>query len=221
MARAADAATVDPNDNPPPEGGPGSETEHLFNPKLGGCRFSTPTTRPVNPDDVPSMGHCERPERRPGIDALGSLDPIDVALDITFGLAWPDPIPRSAPDWRSGAALTGVPTWLWVEGIEPISGQSTGAGVVVQVTARPIATTWNLRDGTLRCDGLGEAYERGQQSDCTYTFADAHEKPLKASVFVTWKVSWSASDGSGGSFGQAVTGAPFSLDVDEAQAVTD
>jgi hypothetical protein len=40
-------------------------------------------------------------------------------------------------------------------------------------------------------------------------------------VFVIWQVSWTASDGSGGSFGRAVTGAPFSIEVDEAQAVTD
>ena len=59
------------------------------------------------------------------------------------------------------------------------------------------------------------------KSDCTFTFVDASEKPLRASVFVIWQVSWTASDGSGGSFGRAVTGAPFSLEVDEAQAVTD
>ena len=221
IASPSDAARDDPNHNPPPEGGPGSETEHLFNPRLGGCRFSNPTTRPVNPDDVPSMGRCRRPERPTDEEDPGAPEPIDIALDVTFDLDWPDPLTRTAPDWRSGAALTGVATWLWVDGIEPISAQSTGAGVVVQVTARPVSTTWNLRAGEKRCTGLGVAYARGAESDCTFTFADASEKPLRASVFVSWQVSWTASDGSGGSFGRAVTGAPFSLEVDEAQAVTD
>ena len=161
-ARTALAATDDGATNPPPEGGPGSETEHLFNPRLGGCRFSNPTTRPVNPDDVPSMGRCRRPERPTDEEGPGAPEPIDIALDVTFDLDWPDPLPRTAPDWRSGAALTGVPTWLWVDGIEPISGQSTGAGVVVQVTARPVSTTWNLRAGEKRCTGLGVAY-RGRE----------------------------------------------------------
>ena len=221
---AVGAATDDGATNPPPEGGPGSETEHLFNPRLGGCRFATPSTRPVNPDDVPSAGICRRPGRTV-TDGNQPIEPIDIALEVTFGLDWPDPLPRTAPAWQSGASLTGIPTWLWVDGIEPISGQSTGAGVVVQVAARPISTTWNLRDGVEECDGLGTPYARGEASNCTFTFThtSANEKGGKfhASVFVTWQVTWIASDGTSGSFGRAVTGAPVAIDVDEAQAVTD
>jgi hypothetical protein len=185
--------------------------------------FANPSTRPVNPDDVPSAGICRRPDRTG--PETPTPDPIDLALDAAFGLDWPTPQPRTAPAWQSSVTLTGIPTWLWVEGVDVISGQSTGAGVVVQVTARPVATTWNLREGTERCDGLGRAYERGRTSDCTFTFTrtsdDVRGGKFRASVLVTWQVTWTASDGSGGTFGRAVTGAPFSIDVDEAQAVTD
>jgi hypothetical protein len=177
----------------------------------------------VNPDDVPSAGICRRPSR-PDTDQPPAQAPIDIALDVAFGLPWRNPVPHTAPAWQSGTSLTGIPTWLWVDGIEPISGQSSGAGVVVQVTARPIATTWDLRQGRVRCDGLGKPYKRGGSSECTYTFTQTsdHQRAgrFHASVMVTWQVTWTASNGTGGSFGRAVTGAPFTIHVDEAQAVT-
>jgi hypothetical protein len=180
--------------------------------------------RPVNPDDVPSAGVCHRPTR-PEANQPPAPQPIDIALDVAFGLPWPNPVPHTAPAWQSGSSLTGMPTWLWVDGVEPISGQSSGAGVVVQVTARPVATVWDLREGRVRCDGLGEPYERGGSTDCTYTFTETsdHQRGgrFHASVLVTWQVAWTASNGASGTFGRAVTGAPFTIDVDEAQAVTD
>src|SRR3954468_789726 len=104
----AEAGFGDPTYDPP-QGSGGSTTEHLFNPRLGGCLFGI-GSRPVNPDDVPSAGICRRPSR-PDTDQPPAQAPIDIALDVAFGLPWRNPVPHTAPAWQSGTSLTGIPTW--------------------------------------------------------------------------------------------------------------
>lgn len=83
----------------------------------------------------------------------------------------------------SDATYVGVPTWLWVDraGWHPLSASASVGTRAVKVTATPVATTWDMGDGSppIRCAGPGEPFDREHPYDppCGYTYrtSSAHQ----------------------------------------------
>ena len=80
-----------------------------------------------------------------------------------------------------------------------------------------------MGDGeTVTCDGPGTAYDSAQANtttDCSYTWADAGDYTVSATVF--WSVTWTASGAPGGGNLGLVAGEPAeaAVTVTESQAI--
>ncbi len=109
-----------------------------------------------------------------------------------------------------------------------MSVTASAAGVWATVTATPLRLTFypggGLGDSS--CAGPGAAYSRVRAAStaCTYTFGQSSAlQPggaYRASVAVTWRVTWTGSGGSGGLINPAKQiGYPFALRVAEGQAL--
>ncbi|MGO9078945.1 MAG: hypothetical protein ACLQDY_07845 [Streptosporangiaceae bacterium] len=141
------------------------------------------------------------------------------------------------PTLRPGTAppmghdgLVGLPEWFWVPAGQwhPVSKTVSVAAVWATVTATPVRLTF-LPGGGLpadSCAGPGTAYARGQtaSSACQFTYAQSSaQQPgaaYRASVTVTWRVTWTGSGGTGGTINAAEQiGYPIALRVAEAQAL--
>lgn len=76
----------------------------------------------------------------------------------------------------AGATYVAVPTWLWVDsaGWHPRSASASVGTRAVTVTATPVATTWDMGDGSppVSCSGPGEAFDAARPYDppCGYTY---------------------------------------------------
>lgn len=115
--------------------------------------------------------------------------------------------------------LVGLRTWLWVSNWRPVSVSDRG----VTVTARPVATYWDLGTGdpVVAC-GRGTPYDTSrppdeQHTDCAYTYQSSG--PYGAAVSMVWAVSWTGPGGTGGSFGYGTTEERFPLRAMEVQAL--
>lgn len=240
-------ALADIEDNtlsPPAEGTPGSLTDHVYQWRLGGCGFAL-GSRPANPDDLPMGGRCRRrpapsaaaapaapgPGAQPGEPSPAAPpppppDPAEIAYGLAFDLDWDAPVPQTAPGWRQGHTITGITTWLWVDDLDPLTASVTVRGLTVRVTAKPAATTWDLTEATVECDGLGRRYDENETPSCAHTFRNRStdrddDGRYPGLVTVAWDIRWRSSDGRTGTLGQAHTAARFRIAVTGAEAVTD
>lgn len=96
--------------------------------------------------------------------------------------------------------------------------------------ARPVWTEWDLYETELACDGPGEPFvpgtsDVGDPSPCSHAFlhrsTDLPDRVYPASATIHWEVDWVANDGSRGLLPPRETTTPFTIEVREAQAVTD
>lgn len=134
------------------------------------------------------------------------------------------PRPRTAPP-RTATQVVGIRTWLWVDPADwhPISATAQIPGLAATVTATPTQTVWDTAEGTtLTCDGPGTVYDptrpdEEQSSDCTHTFQ--HDGVHHVVVTIVWNVTWTATDGSGGTLGLFRRSTGFDADVEQRQAV--
>lgn len=141
-------------------------------------------------------------------------------------LRLPEPQVAASP---AGDQLVTVPTWLWLEGWEPVSATASAGGVEVTATARPQSVEWDMGDGTtVTCDGPGTPYrDQGDPAepspDCGHTYrtssAGQQGEAFPVSARVTWTVSWSGA-GQEGTFPGLVTETSTSFRVLESQALT-
>lgn len=228
---------------PPPAGRPGDPGAP--DPGLYG-----PGSRPTNPWDLP-MGDVYRPGApaapgapagpapAPGAPAAPGAPgapgapappppppptPEEIAEELVGRLDPPVPDVHTNPP-SDGDQLVGLPTWLWVSNWAPVSVSEAG----VTVTARPVATYWDLGAGdpVVEC-GRGTPYDTSrspdeQDTDCSYTYqytsADQPGGVYDAAVSMVWAVSWTGPGGTGGSFGYGATETGFSLRAVEVQAL--
>ncbi|MEO3852616.1 hypothetical protein ABGB09_34205 [Streptomyces sp. B8F3] len=165
------------------------------------------------------------PEGPPGEEADAGPSPATLAERAYEQLQLPGPDIASSP---SGDQLVQVPTWLWLEGWEPVSATASVPGVSVRATARPTRAEWSLGDGsTVVCRGPGTPYQaKGDPSrpspDCGHTYRSSSagqpgdEYPV--SVEVRWTVSWSGA-GQSGTFPGLTTQATTAFRVDEGPAL--
>ena len=148
------------------------------------------------------------------------------------GLAVPRLRPATAPP-RGTDGLVGLPEWFWVPRSEWHARSVTVAAgpVWATVTAAPLSLTFQPGAGLspVTCQGPGAVYNRHkpavqQHTNCSYTFlqpsADLPANAYRASVTVTWRVTWTGSGGAGGVLdpGLAVP-VSFSIAVAQAEAL--
>jgi hypothetical protein len=76
----------------------------------------------------------------------------------------------------SGATYVSLPTWLWIDGSgwKSLSASASVGTRAVTVTATPVATTWDMGDGSppVKCAGPGAPFDREHPYDppCGYTY---------------------------------------------------
>jgi len=130
--------------------------------------------------------------------------------------------PVTAPP-RGHDGLVGLPEWFWISaGNWRARTLTVATGPVwATVTAAPVGLT--LRPGgglsPVTCAGPGTAYNpqessNAQHSQCSYTYlSPSTGQPgdaYRASVTVTWRVTWTGSGGAGGVLAAAL---PISVSV--------
>ncbi|HEY8547733.1 MAG TPA: hypothetical protein VIL36_21870, partial [Acidimicrobiales bacterium] len=142
-------------------------------------------------------------------------------------LVTPEPHTSPPPD---APQLVGFPVYLWVDDLvwRDFSATASVSGISVTVVARPAKVEWDMGDGTVvTCQGSGEAGdERGADAGagrCSHVYQHvSDDQPggrYRASVTVTWIVTWSASTGQSGTLPPASRSADFTMLVTERQAV--
>lgn len=153
-------------------------------------------------------------------------------VDALGGLAVPHLRPATAPP-RGTDGLVGLPEWFWVPASEwHIRSVTVTAGPVwATVTAAPVSLTVLPGAGLspITCGGRGTAYNRRkpaaqQHTDCSYTYlrpsAGLPGNSYRASVTVTWRVTWTGSYGAGGVLDPAlVVPVGFSIGVAQGEAL--
>jgi hypothetical protein len=153
------------------------------------------------------------------------VSPFRLALAASATLALGHPEPRTNPD-RSVAQLVGIDTWLWIDegSWEPLTATATIPGLSATVTATPVRTTWDMGDGAppVVCDGPGTPYdtsrpEAGQRTDCSHLYQVRGS--YTATATITWRTTWSATNGESGTLASAGRSTRFPMAVAERQAV--
>lgn len=130
--------------------------------------------------------------------------------------------PVPTPEFSPTTSVVGVQTWLWLQnGWTGRSATAAVPGLSATVTAEPTSVVWNMGDGSqTTCNGPGQPWNPDQPNDttdCSYTYPTAGH--FTVTVTVTYRTSWSASDGTSGQLA-AITGrTTVPVTVDEIEAV--
>jgi hypothetical protein len=145
-------------------------------------------------------------------DATGvpEVTPQELLVRALNELKIPDLKPSTAPP-RGRDGLVGLPEWFWVPAANwhPQSVTVTAGPVWATATATPVGLTIDPGAGLspVSCAGPGTAYDRArpaaaQHTDCSYTYlqpsAGQPGNAYRASITVSWRVSWTGSGGVGG-----------------------
>jgi hypothetical protein len=154
----------------------------------------------------------------------------DLAYEASRELPLPHPHPAMSP--AIGAdQLVGLSTWLWLEpgSWATLDATASVPGLSATATATPTRVRWDMGDGTIvTCDGPGVAYDPtrdddAQSTDCKHTYqhvsADEPSGAYAATVAVDWAITWSATNGQGGTLPGTSRGTSFPVPVAERQAV--
>ncbi len=140
--------------------------------------------------------------------------------------------PVTAPPRRK-EGLVGLPEWYWIPaGAWHAATVTVRAGPVwATVTARPLRLTFGPGAGLppVSCAGPGTAYDpsqpaRGQHTGCSYTYEQPSSgqpgDAFQVSVTVTWRISWTGSDGQGGVLAAALpVPVSFALRIAQGEAL--
>ena len=163
----------------------------------------------------------------PGVSVLSAGDLAARARD-ELPLVYPEPHTSPA---ITRDQMVGIDTWMWLDpaawqpltATAAIAGVGGGPGLSVTATATPQSVTWDMGDGTVvTCDGPGTPYddarpEATQHTDCRHTYQS--RAAYDATATITWSISWTASDGTGGQLADASRTTQFPMTVAERQAV--
>jgi hypothetical protein len=154
----------------------------------------------------------------------------DLAYEASRELPLPYPHPATSP--AIGAdQLVGLSTWLWLEpgSWATLDATASVPGLAATATATPTRVRWDMGDGTVvTCDGPGVAYDptrddNAQSTDCQHTYqhvsAGQPSGVYTATVAVDWAITWSATNGQGGTLPGTSRATSFPVAVAERQAV--
>lgn len=157
--------------------------------------------------------------------AQPAISAFALALAAQSTLVLPFPVPRTNPA-RDQDQLVGIDTWLWVDPAtwQPVTASASIPGLSATVIATPTRVVWAMGDDQppVVCDGPGTPYdtslpESAQSTDCRhlYQVRDVYE----ASATIEYTITWSASNGEGGTLAGAGRTTQFPMSVAERQAV--
>lgn len=152
-------------------------------------------------DAVPNAGGPPVQQVRSAVLAGSARD----ALTIPF------PVVRSAPP--NGKTLVQLPSFYWVTNGRARTATATLDGVTATARAVPEITTVTTDEGTVQCAGTGLPWSEGMGREnvpvgaCAPVFHQVHDSTT-VQVAVTWRITWSGSDGDGGTL------APFEATTD-------
>lgn len=159
---------------------------------------------------------------------------VQAAGDLSLGEPSIDRSPSASLRY-DGYPLTyaNLATWFWTSGpswqvqVSPkVTATNEVATAWAQATARPTALVFDPGNGDtpVSCAGPGEAWASGDTngpspSGCSYTYTQATTNPLTATVSIRWQITWTGSDGMGGTLPVQVTSASQQLQVLQVDSV--
>jgi hypothetical protein len=171
------------------------------------------------------------------VAAAPVITPIDVATGVYQQMQgrMPAPVVESDPA-RGVASIVAVPVFVTVTNWRPAFAVTrTLAGIVVTVRATPtlVFASGEPGAGVQTCAGPGRLFDPHRGSlwaqaalpdACTHTYlhrtgVDGRPNAWPGSVTVQWTITWSAGDGTGGSFPLVNRTVPLPRAVSEVQAV--
>lgn len=158
----------------------------------------------------------------------GLADPYQLAVDALASVGIEPPAIRTSPS-ENGRLYVQVPTWLWLErSWWQIYEATADAGRVWStVRATPVATTWNLGDGSgVSCRGPGTRWRPGlseDATDCRHTYhsssASQPDGTFDLEATVTFEVSWTSNATGGGTLPAITRTSNLEVEVGEIQAI--
>lgn len=159
---------------------------------------------------------------------------VQAAGELSFGQPSIDRSPSASLRY-DGYALTyaNLATWFWTSGASwqvQVSPKVTAANEVATAwataTARPTALVFDPGDGDtpVSCAGPGLAWTAGDTngpspSGCSYTYTQATTGPVTVTVSIRWQITWTGSEGMGGTLPVQVTSASQQLQVLQVDSV--
>jgi hypothetical protein len=165
----------------------------------------------------------------PAVGAPGSGPTgLQLARRASDGFTAPTPVVLR---WPPGPSYVNFKTWLALRDWAPVTASASEAGLTATVTAVPEQAVWRMGppDAEVVCDGPGRRYDLTvpdelQETDCGYTYTRSSagigsNNEYVASVTVTYRASWSATDGTGGALGTISRTLDFVMRVGEIQAI--
>ena len=208
---------------------------------LGAMQTSCQTGPVVNPV-VPCSQLIPTP---PAVGAVAGPPPpppaIVLALSAWGQLKMPTPVPSRYPSGtlpQDGHPYTVVKanTWFWTDPAtwQPVSKTVTAGAVWGRATATPVTLTFKPGDGSppVSCPGPGSEWKPTEQTwlapanpqGCSYKYSKSSrgiggDDQVTATYAITWTVTWTGSDGTGGAFNGMQTSTTSRFAVAEVQTV--
>ena len=189
------------------------------------------------------VAFCNPPAAAPGAPAAPPPPPPSIALaQQAWGeLVLTSPKPSRYPTGvlkESGHPYTVVNanTWFWTDPatFQPVSKTVTAGAVWGKATATPVALTFAPGDDghPVTCTGPGQAWQPNDKTwlppanpqGCSYQYPNSSlgiggDDQVTATYAITWRVTWSGSDGTSGVFNGMQTQTTSRFAVAEAQTV--
>ena len=146
----------------------------------------------------------------------------------------PHSAPQLAPPLATGG-IVNVNTWIGLDQPAPVSVTATVPGVWATVSATAYDVSWTPGDGsTVDCGNLGVVWHPGKSktlhdAPCGWTpkypslpkFTNTNDLAYHGHFDVTWRIIWTGSDGSSGTYDDIVVTSPTLYKVSEIQTIGD
>ena len=157
------------------------------------------------------------------------VDPVTLARAAVEAAAIPAPSVETNPrittdDGVEGAAVVGVDTWVWAASGTPshVEVRATAGSTSVSVSADAGGLSLSAPRARTRCTGWGEPWREGTSregdSDCVVVFTrSAAHVPLTVSA--TYDITWTSTNGTGGTLEALTTTTTIDLPVAEIQTI--
>ena len=132
---------------------------------------------------------------------MATSEHVNAIADNFIAALYPLPKVTLSP-W--GDQVVNLPSWLWIENWEPLSGTASVGGVTIRVIARPASARWTFGDGTTLSCGPGVPWSPDTDATraCIHTWTrSSASQPAERyllRVSVTWSASYSVTGGAGG-----------------------
>lgn len=179
------------------------------------------------------------PPAAPGADGTGPAAPPPAAIDLAqlAKASFQLPVPTGHRSPGEVQLIDGWPfswvnlwTYYWTDAAtwQPLSATAEAGGVSATVTATPTSLTFSPGDGgeAVTCAGPGRPWVEADGNEppaggaCGYQYTRASSGPITSTATITWQVSWSGSDGTGGQLAGMSTSTSGQLRILQVQTVS-